>query len=270
MLLLSSGMLQLFNSVQSLSRVQLFAIPWTTARQASCPSPTPRACSNSCPSSQWCYLILCLPLSPCLQSFPASGSSPKSQCFISCGQSTGASASTSALPMNTQNWDQDGLIWSPFSPRDSKESSPTSQFKSINSLALSAFFTVQLSHSYMTTGKTIALTRQTFVCKVMSLLFNMLSRLVITFLPRSKRLLILWLQSPSGVILEPQKIKSATVSTVSPSIWHEVMGLDAMILVFWMLSFRPLIGPLTRHSLATSKTQASPDWVRTIRLYLLR
>ena len=103
----------------------------------------------------------------------------------------------------------------------------------------SAFFTVQLSHPYMTTGKTIALTPQTFVGKVMSLLFNMQSRLVITFLPRSKCLLISWLQSPSAVILEPKKIKSVTVSTVSPSICHEVMGPAAMILVFWMLSFKP-------------------------------
>ena len=92
-------------------------------------------------------------------------------------------------------------------------------------LQCSAFFIVQLLHPYMTTGKTIALTRQTFADKVMSLLFNMLSRLVITFLPRSKCLLISWLQSPSSVILEPQKIKSATVS---PSICHEMMGLDAM------------------------------------------
>ena len=99
-------------------------------------------------------------------------------------------------------------------------------------LRLSAFFTVQLSHPYMTTGKTIALTRRTFVDKVMSLLFNMLSRMVITFLPKSKRLLISWLQSPSAVILEPKKIKSDTVSTVSPSICHEVMGPDAMIFVF--------------------------------------
>ena len=98
-------------------------------------------------------------------------------------------------------------------------------------LQRSAFFTVQLSHPYMTTGKTIALTRQTLVGKVMSLLLNMLSRLTITFLPRSKRLLISWLQSPSAVILEPQKIKSDTVATVSPSISHEVMGPDAMILV---------------------------------------
>ena len=96
----------------------------------------------------------------------------------------------------------------------------------------SAFFIVQLSHPYMTTGKTVALTRWTFVDKVMSLLFNVLSRLVIAFLPRSKRLLISWLQSPSAVILEPRKIKSDTVSTVSPSVYHEVMGPDAMILVF--------------------------------------
>ena len=99
-------------------------------------------------------------------------------------------------------------------------------------LQRSAFFTVQLSHPFMTTGKTIALTRRTFVGKVMSLLLNMLSRLVITFLPRSKHLLISWLQSPFAVILEPQNIKSATVSTVTPSICYEVMGLDAMILVF--------------------------------------
>ena len=99
-------------------------------------------------------------------------------------------------------------------------------------LRCSAFFTVQLSHPYMNTGKTIALIRRTFVGKVMSLLLNMLSRLVITFLPRSKHLLISWLQSPSTVILEPQKIKSDTVSTVSPSISHEVVGLDAMIFIF--------------------------------------
>ena len=103
----------------------------------------------------------------------------------------------------------------------------------------SAFFVVQLSHPYMTTGKTIALTRWTLVGKLMSLLFNMFSKLVITFLPRSKCLLISWLQSPSAVILEPRKIKSDTVSTVSLSISHEVMGPDAMILVFWMLSFKP-------------------------------
>ena len=99
-------------------------------------------------------------------------------------------------------------------------------------LWLSAFYTVLLSHPYMTTGKTRALIRQTFVGKVISLLFNILSRLVITFLPRSKHLLISWQQSPSAAILEPQKIKLATVFTVSPSICHEVMGPDAMIFVF--------------------------------------
>ena len=102
-----------------------------------------------------------------------------------------------------------------------------------------AFFIVQLSHPYINTWKIIALTRWTFVDKVMSLLFNMLSRLVITFLPRSKCLLTSWLQSPSAVILKPRKIKSATISTVSPSICCEVMGPDAMILLFWMLSFKP-------------------------------
>ena len=103
----------------------------------------------------------------------------------------------------------------------------------------SAFFIVQLSYLYMTTGKTIALTRQTFVGRVMSLLFNMLSRFVIAFLPRNKHLLISWLQSPSAVILEPKKIKSLTVFIISPSIYHEVMGRDAMIFIFWMLSFKP-------------------------------
>ena len=108
-------------------------------------------------------------------------------------------------------------------------------------LRCSAFFRVQLSHPYVTTGKNIALTRQNFVSKVMSLLFNMLSRLVISFIPRIKHLLISWLLSPSAVILETKKIKSVTVSIVSPSICHEVMGLDAMIFIFWMLSFKPAI-----------------------------
>ena len=99
-------------------------------------------------------------------------------------------------------------------------------------LQRSAFFTVQLSHPYMTTGKTIALTRWTFVDKVISLFFNIVSRLVVAFLLRSKCVLITWLQSPPAVILEPQNMKSVTVPTVSPSICHEVMGLDAMIFVF--------------------------------------
>ena len=114
-------------------------------------------------------------------------------------------------------------------------------------LRRSALFMAQLSHPCMTTGKTIALTRWAFVGKVISLLFNMLSRLVITFLPRSKRLLISWLQSLSAVILEPKKIKSITVSTFSPAICHEVMGVDALIFVFWMLSFKPAFFTLLFH-----------------------
>ena len=123
------------------------------------------------------------------------------------------------------------MVGSPCSPRDSQESSPTPQFKTINSLALSFLYCATLTsiHDYW---KTIALTRWTFVDKVMFLLFNMLSRLVITFLPRSKRLLISGPQSPSAVILESIKIKSATVSAVSRSICYEMMGPDAMILVF--------------------------------------
>ena len=116
-------------------------------------------------------------------------------------------------------------------------------------LRCSAFYMDQLSHPYMTTGKSIALTRRTFVGKVMSLLFNMLFRFVIAFLPMSKHLLISWLQSPSAVILEPKKIKCLTVSIVSPSICHEVMGPDAMILVLWMLSFKKLFhSPLSLSS----------------------
>ena len=103
----------------------------------------------------------------------------------------------------------------------------------------STFFIVQLSHPYMTTGKTIALTRWAFVGKVVSLVFNMLSRFGLAFLPRSKCLLISWLQSPSAVILEPKKMKSVTVSVVSSSVCHKVMGPDAMILVFLMLGFKP-------------------------------
>ena len=121
------------------------------------------------------------------------------------------------------------LVGSPCSPRDSQESSPTPQFKSINSSVLSFPHSPTLT-SYMTTGKTTALTRQTFVGKVMSLLLNMLSRLVITFLPGSKCLLILWLQSPSAVILEPKKV--CHCFHCSPSICHEAMRPDAMILVF--------------------------------------
>ena len=162
-----------------------------------------------------------------------------SHLFASGGQRIGVSASASVLPMSIQDWFP--LGWTGWISLQSKGLSSLLQHHSskVSILRCSAFFIVQLLHPYTTTGKTIALTRWTFVGKVMSLFFNMLSRLVITFLPRCKCLLISWLQSPSAMILEPIKIKSVTVFTVSPSICHEVMGPDAMILVFWLLSFEP-------------------------------
>ena len=156
-----------------------------------------------------------------------------SQFSASGGQIIGLSASASVfLPVNIQ--DRFPLGWASLISLQSKVLSSLLQNHSSKASILwcSAFFTVQFSHPYMTTGKTVALTRQTFVSKVMSLLFNMLSSLVKAFLPRSKHHLISWLQSPSAVILEPPKIKSLTVFIVSPSICHEVMELDAMILVF--------------------------------------
>ena len=176
-----------------------------------CPSPTPGVHPNPCSLSRWCHPTISssvVPFSSCLQSFPASGSFQMSHLFASGGQSTGVSASASVLPMNTQDWSP--LGWTGWISLQFKEllrvfSNTTVQKASI--LQWSVFFKVQLSHPHMTTGKTIALARQTFVGKGMSLLFNMLSRLVIAFLPRSKRLLISWLQSPSTVTLEPQKIK---------------------------------------------------------------
>ena len=202
------------------------------------PSPTLGVHPNPCSLSRRCHPAISssvIPFSSCPQSFPASGSFQMSQLFTWGGQSIGVSGSTSVLPMNTQDWPPLGWTgWISLQPKGLSRvfSNATVQINSV-------FFIVQLSHPYMTTGKTIVFTRRTFVDKVMSLLFNMLSRLVITFLPRSKRLLISWLQSPSAVILESRKKKSATVSTVSSSICHEVMGPDAMILVFWMLSFKP-------------------------------
>ena len=201
--------------------------------------------SISCPSSRWCHPTISssiIPFSSCLQCFPASGSFPVSYFFLSGGQSIGASASVSVLPMNIQDWFPgwvQGTLKSLLQHRSSDASI----------LWHSAFFIVQLSHPYMTTGKTIALARRTFVGKVMSLLFNILYRLVIAFLSRSKCLLISWLQSPSTVILEPKKTKSATVCIVYPSICHEMMGPDAMILVFWMWSLSQLFhSPLSLSS----------------------
>ena len=190
---------QTFSSVQSLSRIQLFATPWTAARQASLlrrPSPTPRAYSNSCPLSWWCHptiLSSVVPFSSCLQSFPASGSFQMSQFFTSGSQSIGVSASASVPPMNIQDWFPLGWL-DLLTVQGTLKSLPQHHSSKASILQHWAFFRVQLSHPYMTTGKTIALTRRIFVGKEMSLLLNMLSRLVINFLPRSKRLLISWLQ----------------------------------------------------------------------------
>ena len=192
-----------------------------------CPSPTPRAYSNSCALSRGCHPTISssvVPFSSCPQSFPASGSFQMSWLirwpkYWSFSVSMSLSNEYSGLISFRMDWLDllavQGTLKSLLQHYSSKASI----------LRCSAFFIVQLSHPYMNTGKTIPLTRWTFIDKVMSLFFNMLSRLVIAFLPRSKRLLISWLQSPSAVILEPPKIKSATVSTVSPSICHEVMGL---------------------------------------------
>ena len=154
-----------------------------------CPSPTPGVYSNSCPLSWWCHpTISCsaVPLSSCPQSFPAPVSFEMNQFFASGGQSIGFSASVSVLPMNIQDWFP--LGWTGWISLQAKGLSRVFSNTTVQTSILwhSAFFIVQLLHPYMTTGKTIALTRRTFVDKVMSLLFNMLSRLVITFLPRSK------------------------------------------------------------------------------------
>ena len=198
-----------------------------------CPSLSPRACSNSCPLSQWCHPIpSAIPFSFCLQSFPALGYFPMSQLFTSGGQSTGSSASASVHLRNIQHLfplGLTGLISLQFKGLSRVffiYPAPKHQLLGIKPSLWSSL------HIHFTMGKTIALTIQTFVGKLTSLYFNMLSRFIIAFVPRSKCLLISWLQSPSAVILEPKKIRFVTVSIVSPSIWHEVMGPDAMILVF--------------------------------------
>ena len=194
------GSVQISHSV-----VQLSATPWTAGLQASL-SIAPGVYSNSCPLSWWCHTTISssvVPFSSCLQSFQASGSFQMSQLFTSGGQSIGISASASVfqwipgLISFRMDWlDLLAVQWT-------LKSLPQHHSSKGSILWCSAFFIVQLSHSYMTTGKTIALT---FVGKVMFLLFNMLSRLVIAFLPRSKHLLISWLQSPSAVILQPKRI----------------------------------------------------------------
>ena len=228
----------IINSVQSLSRVRLFVTPQLVARQASLSitnsqsSPRLTSIESVMPSSHllsilYCPLLLLHPIPHSIRVFSNESTLrmrwPKYWSF-----------SFSIIPSK----EIPGLIafrmdWLDLLAVQKTLKTILQQYSSKASiLRCSAFFTVQLSHLYMTTGKTIALTRQTFVGKAMSLLFNMLSRLVIVFLPRSKRFLISWLQSPSAVILEPPKIRSDTVYTVPPSISHEVMGPDAMIFVF--------------------------------------
>ena len=174
------------SSVQSLSHVWLFMTPGLQHARLPCPSPSPGACSNSCPSSRWCHPTISssvIPFYSCPQSFPASGSFQMSQFFTSGSQSIGASASV--LPMHIQDWFLLGLTgFSPCCPRTLKSRLQHHSSKA-SILLCSAFFIVQLLHPYMTTGKTIALTSWTFVGKVMFLLFNMLSRLIIVFLSRS-------------------------------------------------------------------------------------
>ena len=231
------------SSVQSLTRVQFFATPRIVARQASLSNINSQGLFKLkfielvIPSS---HLILCHPhllLSP----IPPSNRVFSNESTLCMRWPKYWSFSFSVSPSNEHpgrisfrmHWLDllavQGTLKTLLQDHSSKASV----------LQCSAFFTVQCSHPYMTTGKTMALIRQTFVGKVMSLLFNMLSSLVTTFLPRSKHRLVSWLQSPSAGILEPPKIKSDTVSTVSPSISHEMMGPDAMILVFRMLSFKP-------------------------------
>ena len=230
-----------FSSVQLLNHVWLFVTPWTAARQASLSITNSQSLLKLMsielvmPSNHHnlCRPLLFLPsIFPSIRVFPNESALhirwPKYWSF-----NISPSNEYPGLISFRMDWLDllavQGTLKSLLQHQSSKASI----------LWHSAFFIVQLSHPYMTTGKTIALTTRTFVDKVMSLLFNMLSRLVITSLPRSKRLLMSWLQSPSAVILEPKNIKSAIVSTVSPPICQEVMGLDAMILVFWMLSFKP-------------------------------
>ena len=220
------------SSVQSLSRVRLFVTPWTAAHQVSLSINNSQSLLKLMSielvmSSN--HLILCYPLLLLPSIFPSIRVfSNESALHIRSSFSFSISPANEYLGLISFSMDWLDLL----AVQGTFKSLLQHHSSKASILQRSAFFTVQLSHPYMTTGKTIALTRQTFVGKGMSLLFNMLSRLVITFLPRSKCLLISWLQSPSAMILEPPKIKSVTVSIVSTSICHEVMGPDAMILVF--------------------------------------
>ena len=226
------GVVAILQSVMSDS-LQLHGLQHT---RLPCPLPSPRACSNSCPLSWWCHptiLSSVVPFSLWLQSFPTTRSFLISQFFASGGYSISPSNEYSGLISFQIDW------FDLLAVQRTLKSLLQHHSSKAPILQHSAFFMVQLSHAYLTTGKTKALTRWTFVGKVMSLLFNMLSGLIITFLPRSKHLIISWLQSPYAMILKPKKIKSVIVSIVSPSICHEVMRPDVMIFNFWMLSFKP-------------------------------
>ena len=232
----------IFTVICSLSCVWVFATPWTVACQTSLSftiSQSLLTLMSIGSVMQSNHLILCLPF-PLLPSiFPSIRvfSSELSLCIRLPNYwsfSSGISPSNECSRLISFRIDWFDLL---AVQRTLKSLLQNHSWKA-SILWCSAFFIVQLSHPYMTTGKTIALTRWTFVGKVTSLFFNMLYRLVIAFLPGSKRLSISLLQSPSAVILESKKIKSVTVSIVSTSICHEVMGLDAMIFVFWMLSFK--------------------------------
>ena len=222
-----------FSSVQSLSRVRLFVTPWTSGLLSLTISWSLlklMSIESVMPSN---HLILRCPLLILPSIFPSIRVFSK-ESALCIRWPKYWSFSFNISPSNEHS----GLIsfrmdWSDlFAVQETLKSLVQHHSSKASILQRSAFFIVQLSHPYMTTGKTIALTRRAFVGKVISLLFNMLSRLVITFLPRCKCLLISWLQSSSAVILQPPKIKSVTVSTVSSSICHEVMGPDSMILVF--------------------------------------
>ena len=212
------------SSVQSLSHVRLFVTPWIAARQASLSitnSQNSRKLTSIKSVMTSSHLILCRPLL-FLPPIPPSITVFSNESTLHMRWPKYWSLSFSIIPSK----ECPGLIsfrmdWLDLLAVQGALKSLLQHHSSKASiLQHSAFFTVQISHPYMTTGKTTALTRWTFVGKVMSLFFNMLSKLIITFLPRSKCLLISWLQSPSAVILEPRKIKSDTVSTVSPSISH--------------------------------------------------
>ena len=206
-----------------------------------CPSSSPTACSSSYPLNWWYHPIMSssvIYFSSCLQNFSASGSFPLSQFFPSCGQSIRASSSASVLPMNIQHWFPLGLTG-----LISLKSKGLSKVFSNTTVHKHQFFSAQLSlwssshiHTWLLEKLQLC---WTFVGKVTSLFFNILSRLVVAFLPGSKHLLISWLQSQFAVILESKKLKSVTVFIVFPSICHEVMGPDAMIFLFWTLSFKP-------------------------------